>query len=97
MTEKEAWLYLAESISGGRYVGRYFYWSVSGADGYWCLCNSISAMFNLGLIGSDSRFSMENKIGEATDPLESMYMAPLTEDGAKFRISFCKRMAEECK
>jgi hypothetical protein len=96
MTEKEAWLYLADVWSEPKQCD----------DGTWrCrnytpgLCVSIGYLDDQAIISVETLYSMGAKIREYRAQLAdvhwSAYLWPRTEEGAKQRAEFCKTQAEK--
>lgn len=100
MTEKEAWIWLAEKIDGGVDDGHPndFYWNIEGEENMF-LCNSIKSMHYHKIIGDRERVDMLRRIPSwfYREDLghESCAMAPTTKEGSLVRIKFCLDRAAE--
>lgn len=92
MSERKAWLYLAElwrhtvddNVGDVRVV--------DGANSAWGLCHSIGRLCRRGEISKRTARSMEGKIPSGRRFLNN-YAWPLTKNGARSRVRFCVQQA----
>lgn len=95
LTEREAWLLLAEWWSGKlRTDDDGDTLMVGGKWGCYGLCSSIVLLSSTGRISQEIQESMRRKLGEVPG---SDYRWPQTLAGARQRAAFCRRMAAELK
>lgn len=98
MTEREAWLYLAEAWGNASAGGSRFYGVLLGWG--WCqgLCLSITRLSTHGQISEEVRMSMHAKIRGEPRSFGYGYVWSLDGSGARSRVAYCREQARllEC-
>ena len=91
MTQRQAWLYLAEKWDNAHDDGDGNYFASSGTIGAYGLC----PMIDFGMrVKPDVRKSMLKKIS-AIPFMDEPYRFPTDKSGARQRASFCRKMARK--
>lgn len=97
MTEKEAWIYIADAIEKGENTGCFFWWAIVNKLNS-CLCFSVSSLYDLGEISWNTANSMSSKIPDRyiwKNGKNSSMMAPQTKEGSLVRLEFCRKIIKE--
>lgn len=97
LTEKEAWLYLAELFDKPKidYLGGYYI--TIGFRYSYGLCACIANLETYNHIVKDVRHAMQERLYNFMGNIDTyLYLYPLNYEGTKQRAALCRKFAEEC-